>query len=117
MDFENFLRTIGASVRAHRRSAGLTQEELADRLGVSTQWVNEVERGNGTASLDFLFKLSGMLGTSVSELVRTEDDIPNDHDAVREIVALLLRMSPDVVTRFAELLGAMERANRLGPVQ
>lgn len=117
MDFESFLRTIGASVRAHRRAAGFTQEDLADKLGVSTQWVSEVERGNGTASLDFLYKLAEVLDTSVSELVRTGEDIPAGNDDVREIVALLLRMPPDVARQLSLLLLGIEKAARTSTVQ
>lgn len=117
VDFESFLRIVGASVRAHRRAAGLTQEDLADKLGVSTQWVSEVERGNGTASLDFLYKLADVLDTSVSELVRTGEDIPVDNDDVREIVAMLLRMPPDVARQLSGLLLSVENAARTSNVQ
>jgi transcriptional regulator with XRE-family HTH domain len=36
---------LGELLRRHRRGAGLTQEELAERAGVSTRTVSDVERG------------------------------------------------------------------------
>jgi non-specific serine/threonine protein kinase len=37
--------SFGELVREHRRSAGLTQEELAERAGVSPRSISEMERG------------------------------------------------------------------------
>src|SRR5919205_1922187 len=36
---------LGELLRRHRRGAGLTQEELAERAGVSARTVSDVERG------------------------------------------------------------------------
>ena len=38
-------RTFGDLLRDHRRAAGLTQEELAERAGVSPRSISELERG------------------------------------------------------------------------
>ncbi|WP_432706008.1 helix-turn-helix domain-containing protein [Actinoallomurus iriomotensis] len=42
------LVTLGRLVRAHREAAGLTQKELASRLGYTNGWVSNVG-ANGTA--------------------------------------------------------------------
>jgi transcriptional regulator with XRE-family HTH domain len=36
---------LGRLLRGHRRGAGLTQEELAERAGISARTVSDVERG------------------------------------------------------------------------
>jgi transcriptional regulator with XRE-family HTH domain len=41
----------GRLVRDRRRGLGLTQAELAHRVGVSRQWVNAFERGSPRAEL------------------------------------------------------------------
>lgn len=38
-------RTLGASLRDLRQAAGITQEELAERAGISARTVSDVERG------------------------------------------------------------------------
>ena len=38
-------RILGEALRALRREAGLTQEQLADRLGVDPTFVGRLERG------------------------------------------------------------------------
>src|ERR1700738_2246602 len=39
------LPACGTLLRRHRRAAGLTQEELAERAGVSVRSIRELERG------------------------------------------------------------------------
>lgn len=41
---------VGQSVRAARRRLGVTQEEVAELIGVSTRTLGQVERGAGTPS-------------------------------------------------------------------
>ena len=40
-----FLATFGALLRRHRLAAGLTQEALAERAGLSARGVQDLERG------------------------------------------------------------------------
>ncbi len=42
---------IGLAIRERRRALGLDQKALADRIGVSRQWVIEMERGKRRAEL------------------------------------------------------------------
>lgn len=46
---------VGQELRETRRSAGLTQMELARHLGVSQSTVSRVERGTVKPSSDYLF--------------------------------------------------------------
>lgn len=41
----SFAGDLGLLLREHRREAGLTQEELAERAGISTRAVSDIERG------------------------------------------------------------------------
>ena len=83
MDFQEFLRKLGTTIRAHRKAVGLTQEELALELKVSTQWVSEMERGNGAPSLELLYKISGYMNTTVSDLTRVVASQSQDDEALR----------------------------------
>ena len=52
-----------------RRAAGLSQEELAERLNVSRQAVSKWENGAAQPELSKLVELSRLYGVSVDELV------------------------------------------------
>jgi putative transcriptional regulator len=52
----------------HREAAGLTQGELAERIGVSRKTINTVERGHYVPSTVLALRLSKALGVAVEEL-------------------------------------------------
>ena len=60
---------MGKRVRKQRQLIGLTQQELAERIGVSTSFVGHVERGTRKASLETLVALSNALGVGVDYLL------------------------------------------------
>lgn len=60
---------IGRRIRENRRSAGLTQEQLASRLNVSFQAVSSWERGEYVPDTWNLIELARALNVSVSSLV------------------------------------------------
>ena len=52
--------------------SGLTQKELADKIGVSDKTVSKWETGKGLPDITLLEPLAGALGVSVSELLAGE---------------------------------------------
>lgn len=62
-------REIGARIRLARRDAGLTQEKLAEKIGVSTVFVSQLESGSRAPGLETLVKLSQTLHVSLDLLV------------------------------------------------
>lgn len=63
-------RAVGESLRAARRAARLTQEQLAERSGLDRLAVNRIEQGNQSPLLDSLIRLAAGLGIPLSDLVR-----------------------------------------------
>ena len=57
-----------SSVEPRRRLAGLSQEELAQRTGVSRQTINAIERGRYDPRLGLAFRLAQVLECRVDEL-------------------------------------------------
>ena len=49
---------LGAVIRDHRKRLGLGQAELAEKIGVSRQWVVGIERGHSRAELGLVPLLS-----------------------------------------------------------
>lgn len=66
---------LGDNIALLRRSAGLTQELLADRLGVSSQAVSKWERQISCPDVSLLPTMADVFGVSIDELfVNTESD-------------------------------------------
>ncbi len=53
----NSINDLAAAIRGGRLRAGLSQEQVAARAGVSRQWVGELERGKPTAELGLVLGL------------------------------------------------------------
>lgn len=58
-----------ARLRALRKEAGLTQEELAERAGVTHGTISRIERGKIALTEDMRFKLAAALDLSPASLV------------------------------------------------
>jgi transcriptional regulator with XRE-family HTH domain len=54
-------RSFGPNLRRHRRAAGYTQEELADRAGLHRTQISLLERGLRNPGLLVLARLAGAL--------------------------------------------------------
>lgn len=67
---------IGKYIAARRKSLGLTQQELAGRLGVTNKAVSKWETGQGAPDVGTLTQLAGTLQVTVDELLRGEDAPP-----------------------------------------
>jgi transcriptional regulator with XRE-family HTH domain len=57
-----------------RKEKGMSQEKLADKIGVSRQAVAKWETGQSCPDLDKIIALSDLLGVSVDSLVKDRDD-------------------------------------------
>ena len=53
---------LGRHVREQRRSAGLTQQELAERAGVSRRWLSGLEAGKPSAEIGLVLRVIAALG-------------------------------------------------------
>ena len=59
-----------------RKRNSLSQEALAEKLGISRQAVSKWERAEASPDTDNLILLSRIYGISMDELLSTEDEIP-----------------------------------------
>ena len=55
------LQNFGEQVRKKRRLAGLSQEELAEKLNIHRTYMSFIERGQRNPSLLMIFKISRAL--------------------------------------------------------
>lgn len=70
---------IGGLIFSLRKEKGLTQRELAERLGVSDKAVSKWERGQGCPDVSLLGGLSRVLGVNIEQILSGELE-SNDRD-------------------------------------
>lgn len=81
--------TLGEQIQALRKSGGLSQEELGEKLGVARQSVSKWESGVTVPELDKLIAMSQIFGVSVGSLLGVEESEGPDHELTqRELEAL-----------------------------
>ena len=66
---------LGMRVRQQRTLRGMTQGELADRVGVSTSFIGHIERGEKKASVETIVALCNAMEVSPSALL--QDSLSN----------------------------------------
>ena len=62
--------TIGDRIKEARKKKGFTQEQLAERLDVSVEFVGQIERGLKLPSMNVFIKLIEALNVSADYLLR-----------------------------------------------
>ena len=75
----------GATIRQLREARGMTQAELAEKIGVSSKTISKWETAKGLPDISLLQPLSQVLGISVMELMNGEQIVN------RNVSANLLR--------------------------
>ncbi len=66
----NLTEVMATNVRLARHASKLTQEELADRAGLSARYLGSIERAEVSATIAVLEKLAGALMVEPAELLR-----------------------------------------------
>ncbi|WP_309643953.1 helix-turn-helix domain-containing protein [Phenylobacterium sp.] len=99
---------IGARMRLRRKSLGISQGALADRIGVSFQQVQKYERGANRVSGSTLVAVAGVLDTTVGWLVGEEGAIS---DAADDLVqALAMSGAVELLEAFVDIPKASARS-------
>lgn len=72
---------IGEVIRKYRKSKNITQEEMANRLGVTAPAVNKWENGKGFPDISLIEPLANILQISLPELFSGEQIINSNRSA------------------------------------
>ncbi|MDP2270507.1 MAG: helix-turn-helix transcriptional regulator [Archangium sp.] len=71
LDEEQVLRNLGRRIAEIRVASGLTQDAMAERLEISTKYLQRLERGR-SMTLSTLIRLANLLDASLEELLLTK---------------------------------------------
>lgn len=76
--------TLGEKIQALRKGRQMSQEQLADRLGVSRQSISKWELGESAPDIGNLIGLSNLLGVSLDVLMKEELSLEDASAAAAE---------------------------------
>jgi transcriptional regulator with XRE-family HTH domain len=119
--------SIGNSARSARTSLKLTQEDAAERIGVSAEFYARIERGNALPSVPTLARISTSLGVSADSLLGHSPDEqerelpvqaqppatsqPEDGPELRRLARRLRKASPATLRLVGLLVKELERTD------
>lgn len=66
----DFYKKLGKNIKTRRKELRLTQQELADKLDMSLNFIGKIEVAFSKPSLDTLIEIAKALDTTVSELTK-----------------------------------------------
>ena len=71
----NTKELLGKRIRSLRRMADLSQEQLAEKAGLSYKYLGEVERGKANVTVDILEKVATALDVEMMDLFDYEHEL------------------------------------------
>jgi transcriptional regulator with XRE-family HTH domain len=76
---------VGAFMQSLRKEQGMTQKDLAERIGVSDKTISKGENGNSMPDTSILLSLCKELDISVNELLACEKIPPEEYSKKAEV--------------------------------
>jgi transcriptional regulator with XRE-family HTH domain len=74
-ELADFLKALGVSLAYMRIRKGMKQKDVAEKVGISSSYLSQVERGKRSASFKTLAKIAGVIGLKFHDLLRLTLDI------------------------------------------
>ncbi len=102
---------LGESIKSKRKSMGLTQEQLAEKIDLSPTHISNIETGKAKLSLPALVLICNELKCSTDELLFgcIKDSVPiyelEFHESLKSCSAYELKIILDVVYALKTSLG------------
>lgn len=63
-------KILGENIKRERLKLNLTQDQLSEKLDISTSYLGRIERGERNLPLDTLFKIATIFNVSIDYLLR-----------------------------------------------
>ena len=105
MNVTDLKRTFGRHIQGLRETRGLTQEQLADRIGRSVDTVSNIERGINATRLEVAYLISEALEVSLPDLFSFSHAPKSVSDqATARLMSLLKAQDVKTIEKLTDLI-------------
>jgi transcriptional regulator with XRE-family HTH domain len=87
-------KRVGQAIARHRKSAGLTQAQLAEKLCLENESLSRIETGARQASLSRLEQLSDLFGCPVIRFFEEEEVSDEYQTTLQNLTDILQTLNP-----------------------
>lgn len=101
---------FGSNLRHHRKARHLTQDALAEMVGLSSEMISKIERGIAAPSFSTVEKLSDVLQVPEVAFFGIGMVVTSDDARTRQLAKIqtqLSRMNEDQLVRASKMLSAL----------
>lgn len=98
---------LGARIREIRKAKGLSQESLAEMIGIEPRHVSRIEVGKSYPTISRLEKISGVLGVPLRDFFDF-DHLASPDDRVKEIDATIKSLPEEYQQILFKIVRAFE---------
>ena len=96
---------IGKIIQKLRKDKNLTQEELAEKIELSPNYLSKVERGLSVLNVEAFFKMADVLGFTLGDFgIQSGNKIDKYK---KELIEKILSSSEKEIQAYSELLNTM----------
>ena len=103
---DTFLIDMGLRIAHRRKELHLTQELLAERIGLSLQSISNIELGKKAVRPENLAKLCVQLDISADYILYGK----RDEQQMQDVVSMLSSLSPEAYKIVRELIALLSRS-------
>jgi len=101
----NYQKLINSNIKALRQSLHLTQEEFAEKTGMSIQGLSNIERNRYQPTAETVDKICRTFNITPAELLL--EKISNDNEIIKNIEILLSQTSNRKLQKIYEIIKIM----------
>ena len=97
---------LGIRIKEIRKKKGLTQELLAEMVGINAKYLSNIERGRENPTLNILVKISQSLNTQLYEIFDISEQIGSKENKIK-IDNLVKSADPDQIRIILKILSTI----------
>lgn len=89
---KNHYQQVGKRIRFIRKREELTQAQLAEKVGLSDNYIGLIERGAGHPTLETLGQIADVLRVGIGDFFLGENaELKDKHQTIKEIDRFLMK--------------------------
>jgi len=97
---------IGTRIKQLRKVKGLSQEELSEKVGMSSKYLSSIERGNENPTLDTFIRLARSLDVEVFEIFNYSNEL-SDKESKRFLINVIKKSNKERLDLTAKIIQAI----------
>jgi len=100
---------VGKLISAKRKSLGISQEALAEKLDIHTRTVGKIESGRSFVTAENLCILSELFNMPVKAFFDVEDSVTVNEQNLNQIIDILKSGGDDKINYYYNIITAIEQ--------